>query len=264
MSKHEKKTVPFESIQVPFYVRKALDQDLVIYLAELYESGATVAPLEVMPAEEEGKYDLTDGRHRLAAHDMLGLKTVDVVVIPRMEKVDALAHSLAANVGGSKPPTREDYYFVIEQLLGEGVAYSKIAGLLPIPKSMAMKYVKRVSSDISKKRLSKAATAITDGAITVPAAAKKFDVDEEELRSMLSGRKKRRANVATMKGEIARRMKTTSIGNAATIKKAISQVDDGVLSQNGLMSIFEHWEHSISQMTKSMVEWKKRAAARTA
>src|SRR5689334_10759410 len=121
-------TVQLDQLRQTFYVRTALNQDHVIYLADLYETGEKVKPIIV-----NEKMEIIDGRHRFEAmHALLLWKEGLAFIAKGMSRQEMLVEALRSNMGGTLPPTPTDIQGVIQQLASEGVRTSDIADMLPI------------------------------------------------------------------------------------------------------------------------------------
>ena len=241
------KMVARNDLKTEFFVRKHLDDDYVIQLGELYEAGVEIPPITVV----EKTMEVVDGRHRLAAHDLLNRDMVPVKFVPAATRMDLICEAFKANYGGPRPPTREDIEFTISQLVDGGMGQAKIAEALPFPKSLVRRYVANVISSKRRQKVSAAAQAVLDGGMTVVKAAEKFEIEPEDLKGVLSGKRKRNAGVGEYKAGITSRFRSTSLKNANVIKTSIDAYEDGKLSEKNVRTILDHVSACIRQMTHS-------------
>ena len=251
--------IEIDSLTIPFYVRKKLDQDHVMYLAELIEGGVIVDPIQVTAADD-GKFAILDGRHRIEAHKLLDRKHIQARVMPPMKNVvEEISAAFKANIGGALPPSREDVEHTVSLLCAQGVSTREIAHLLPIPPSLARKYVNMVSSRALRARMRQAMEAVTDGDLTIPESAKKFDIDTETLRKNLGGRKKKgQLRLSEAVNVIRRQFRSFSQRNAAMFKRLFDDYEDGEVSAELVDKTLDTFKKSIKQMSVSFDGWKQR------
>lgn len=252
------KQVARTDLKLEFFVRKRLDDDYVIQLGELYEAGIVLPPITVV----EGTMEVVDGRHRLAAHDLLGRDMVPVKFISPASRAELLCEAFKANYGGPRPPSREDIEFTIAQLVAQGMGQAKIADALPFPKSLVRRYIANVTSTLARQRISAAASAVVDGELTVPKAAEKFNVDTEQLRNVLTGKKKKKIGIGEIKAGVTSRFRSTSLKNANAIKNMLDLYDDNKLSEKNVKLVLDHISQCIRQMTHSHSQWMERFTAK--
>jgi hypothetical protein len=245
-------------LKTTFFVRQKLDEDYVIQLGELYEAGVDIPPIQVV----QGTMEVLDGRHRLRAHDLLERDVVPVVFVPDASRADLLCEAFKSNYGGPRPPSRDDIEFTIEQLLAEGMGLARLAEKLPFPKSLVRRYISNVQSNLRKRKVSQATAAIVDGNMTVAKAAEKFGVEVDDLKDVISGKRKKRVGVGDLKGNVTSRMRGTSLKNMSVIRKAFDAYDDGTMSEKNVRQLLAHIAAAIKQMEKSHHGWEARFDAK--
>lgn len=254
--------VDIDSLAIPFYVRKKLDQDHVLYLAELEENGVVLDPIQVTPSKEEG-YDILDGRHRIEAYKLLNRTTIRAKVQPPMRNiVEEISAAFKANLGGALPPSREDVEHTVSLLVAQNVSTKEIAQLLPIPPSLARKYVNMVSSRALRARMKQAMEAVTDGDLNIAEAAKKFEVDVNTLRKDLGGRKKKgQMRLSEIITTIRRQFRSLSQKNAQLLRKLHDELEDGETSPQVVDKALDTFKESVRQMQVSINGWRQRFEA---
>lgn len=244
-----------EEIQQTFFVRKALDQDNVLALAELYEAGTELPPIKVAAETLE----LIDGRHRIGALDLLNRTTVMAELVPVGSRAEMIAMAFVANYGGALKPTRADIEHTIELLLEQGLNQARIMEMIPLPKSVARKYLMNVRSNVLKRNVNRAVLAVADGGISVADAADKFGVDPDRLREEIRGkRKSRKKDFVGVKSALTNRFKSLSLRNANLVKNILVQYGDGEATEAQVEELLDAITHSIRRMAKSHEDWVKR------
>src|SRR4029077_10348078 len=121
MVKATHKVVKLKDIKSNFFVRKGINQDHVLMLAELYEAamlehkGDMVAASKAVTAIQlTDEHDLIDGRHRKEAMELAQITEAYVEVKSGMTSSELVVAAAKANYGGALPPTREDMIYTIE------------------------------------------------------------------------------------------------------------------------------------------------------
>jgi ParB-like chromosome segregation protein Spo0J len=205
-------------------------------------------------------YEIIDGRHRKAALEMLDRTSVACELIPQADRASLIAMAYKANYGGSLKPTRVDTEHTIELLLGQGVGRNKISDMLPLPPSLARKYISNVQANIAKRNLRRAVIAVADNGMSVAEAATEFRVDPESLKAEIRGVRKsvRKFDMAALKGGIQSRTKSFSLRNAALLKSLIERYDDGEVSREQVAEVIGVIIQSLRKAAKSVQAWEKR------
>lgn len=251
------------AIKVVFFVRARLDEDRVLFFMRLYEAGHTVEPIIVNKKTNE----LLDGRHRIEALKRLGRKHVEVMWKTVKNREEAVIFAFSANVGGPKPPTLADFNHTISLLLQDGVPASRIIENLSkstgAPLKLYRRYVKDVQSQIAKACLSKAALAIADEDLTVNQAAKKFDVDETQLRNKLRGTKKKTDSLGldALKGGISKRFQSFAAANGRFLGSLAESHRDGDIGNEAVREALLHFGKRLNDQNHTYREWLKRFTA---
>ena len=262
MAKPKTITVAIADLKTNFFVRKELNQDHVLTLADLYDHGVELPPLTVS-LNGKGPYQLIDGRHRLEALKFLDKPEAVCQVIESGDFGESVSAAIKANVGGSLPPTREDIEHVIKLLLEGNVPRTKLYDLLPFPKNLVRKYMDLVQTELARNRMVKAIDAVATQGYTTPEAARKFEVDLDTLKLKISGQKKsaKQENVKTMKLSMEGRLRSLSQYNSAMCKKLLNQFQDGDITSVQARELFDKLAHAMKQATRVVTEWKSRFEA---
>ena len=253
-------TVKLADIKANLFVRKELDGDHVLYLAELMNGGTEMK--DRIKVNED--LIMVDGRHRKEAYELCKVMEVKVDIVVIDDETDLIAEAYKANTGGSKPPTIADTEHTIMLLLDRGESMKRIGELLVLPASMARKYVGEVKSRMNRAKLQRAADAVTDGGLTIGKAAEQYEVDLDKLKEVLSGHKRsHKQGVAEVQKQLTKTYKTLGQKNAAAIRKLLEKLEDGDVSERQVSEIFRHAEHLNKQSAKSISEWKARFVGMT-
>jgi hypothetical protein len=253
------RTVKLADLQMNLFVRKALNQDHALYLADLIENGVQLRDL-IEVTDRDGVMNIVvEGRHRKEAYELNNVAEVKVKVLEFDDEAEMIAYAYKANTGGSLPPTLQDTEHTIMMLLERGEAMKRIGELLGLPAGMARKYINSVKSKTSRQKLMKAASAITDGGLTVAKAAEQYEVDADALKQVLSGHKrKHKMGVAEVQRGLTKTYKSLSSKNAALIRSLLEKYEDGDVTERQVREIFAHIEQLQKRSTRAVSDWKKR------
>lgn len=255
--------VALADLKSNLFVREALNQDHALFLAELVEHGVQLPPIKIT---SEGA--VIDGRHRIEAYELNNRTKIECEVVKVATETELIAMAYKANIGGSLPPTAQDTEHTIMLLLDRGETMKRIGELLGLPAGMARKYINSVRSKISRQKLMKAASAITNGGLTVAQAAEQYGVEPEKLKEILLGHKRKHQHgVSEIQRDITKTHKSLSQRNAALIRGLLDKYEDGDVTERQVREIFAHIEQLQKRANRSVRDWKKRfdsANSRTA
>jgi hypothetical protein len=260
MRKKEIRTVKISDLQVDLFVRKELDQDHALYLADLIENGVQMKDL-IQVIDRDGMMNIVvDGRHRKEAYELNNVVEIKVQVLEFEDEIEMIAHAYKANTGGALPPTPQDTEHTITLLLDRGEPMKRIGELLGLPAGMARKYIQSVKSKASRQKLVKAAASITDGGLTVAKAAEQYGVDLEALKAIISGRRKKntKMGIPEVQRDLTRNHQSLSQKNAAFFRAFLEKYEDGDVTEKHVEEVFVHVEQLQKQAARAVSNWKKR------
>lgn len=237
-------------------VRRGLNDDHVLYLAGLIEGGTRLPPPQVTSRNRT----IVDGRHRIAAHDLLGHKEVTVELVPERSEADLYFAAMKANYGGALPPTVTDITHTIKKLLELNVPQKTIVERLPFPAAISRKYLSYVRSNENKDNTYRALEALREGRITLTEAAKKYNVSPVILQKALET-KRDRANLGSLKSVVSRRMRAIATANGKNIKRVKELIDDGEWTILQGQEFLAHIDHTINTIKKTHADHMSRFIA---
>lgn len=259
MGKKNAVLLPISDIKTTFYVRRELNEENVIQFMELYQANAELPPVKVV----RGTMELQEGRHRMAALERIGRKNVECELVEAKPRPDLIVEAFGFNVGGALPPTRSDITFTMKQLIEGGTSTAFITKSFEkfYPPSMVRRYMRDAQSEVSKAKLTRAVTAVARSGSTVPVAAAEFDVDEEELRDELSGKRSKRkkeGSYGEVKSVITRSYRGNGVRVGHMIGKVLEKFEDGVYTAAQAESVFSHIDKLHEQSGKSIAQRRAR------
>lgn len=255
--------ISIASIDNKFDVRRGLDDDRILFFAQMIDAGETLPPVDVIknPDVPDG-FIFIDGRHRAAAYSFLGRSEIEANIVPRQDVFEMFGAAMRSNYGGPKPPTRADIEYTIRRMIEEGATNTKVYEILDfIPKSALRKYIENVKSSLAKVRLKQAIDMVADGASIIDAATK-AKVEIEALREAIGGKgrtKKDPGSVAAeMKALIARVYKGAALSVYKRIEHIIRQIEDGELNGESGRKAVAEWEKVLTGQLGRIADWRAR------
>ncbi|MDD4897585.1 MAG: ParB N-terminal domain-containing protein [Candidatus Paceibacterota bacterium] len=256
------KIVNLSELQTNLFVRKELNQEHVLYLAELIENGVEMKdPIEIAESTN-GVCPVVDGRHRKEAYELNNLKEIKVKVLQFEDEAEMISYAYRQNSGGSMPPSQEDTEHTVMLLIEKGEKQKRIAELLGLPVSLVRKYIKCVQSKQARLKIKKAVVAVAEGGLTVTKAAEKYNVEPEKVKEVLSGRKKKlKVGIPEIQGNLTKSHKSLSQKNASLMRSILEKYEDGDITESQAREIFVHIEQLQKRASRAIADWKKRFEA---
>jgi hypothetical protein len=258
MARKATKEVKLSELRTTFYVRTALDQEHVLKLADLYEAGEKLPPLQVTKNNE-----IIDGRHRKEAMEVAFSRdyktTVEVVTEEDMPQL--LSMALKANEGGSKQPTRGDIIHTIRLMLAEGAREKDIYELLPYPKGATRKYLSQAKVQLKKALVQRAKEDVING-MTVREAADKHDIDVADLKRAISPSIGVNQDLLTSTlADISKRSFVHNRGDQALVKRMVEGFADGDVPEKAVEQVLDKIEKLINLQKRRLEDWRSRFEA---
>lgn len=249
--------VPMKDLKNTFFARRELNNDRVIFLAELMERNEPIEPITVV----EGTHEVIDGRHRIAAADLLGRETIIAKFVKPQPKPKLIAAALEANYGGALPPTGADIDYVIRQLLTEKVAIGKICELLAfIPEGLLRAHTRDIKKMDRRRKVATAISRVAEGA-TVFEAARELDIDPQEIKARLHQKKDEKSKSSVFledKQRILSGLHSTGNSIGKTLQNVLPLVESGEISASDAEEFMETIAKRLAQLQKRNRNWKER------
>ena len=251
-------TVKLADIKVNMFVRKELDADRVLFLAGLIQNGVKMN--ENIKVTED--HTVIDGRHRKEAYELLDMTEVKVDICFVKDETDLIAEAYKSNTGSSKPPTIADTEHTIMLLLERNETMKRIGELLGLPAGMARKYAGEVKSRMNRAKLQRAAASVTEGGLTTAQAAERHEVDEKNLKEILSGnRKKHKHGIDGLQGKLTSDYRSISSQNGATLRRILEKYEDGDVTAKQVEEVIAHTESLQKKLVRATADWRERFEA---
>lgn len=263
------RVVNIKELKTHFYVRKGINQDHVLMLAEIYEAAMLEGKdsveaskaIEAIKVTPEG--DVVDGRHRKEAMELAQLTDIRVELVDGT-KADLFVLAIKANHGGSLPSTREDMIFNVEQMLGKmGMTQKAVEEALPIlPKSVVRKYINTAVKRISEAKLRLALHDISSAGLTLHQAAKVHGLKVEAIQLALEGKKpKSKLGAAQLSATLTTYTKGYSNQISRVINKAIEDYQAGEIPEEAAQAAINHLGHLLRRIFLRTEDWNSRVKA---
>lgn len=263
------RVINIKDIKANFYVRRGINQDHVLMLAELYEAAmveskdsvAASRAITAIKLTEEG--ELVDGRHRKEAMELAQLTDIRVEIVPAMSPSQLVVEATKANYGGALPPTREDMIFTVEQLLSKhGMSAKAIEdSMTMLPKSVVRKYINMANRRLTDLKLKLAIADLSNG-MAITQAARVHGLKVEAIQLQLEGKKpKSKTGAAQLSSVLTTHHKSHAAQIGRVVNKAIDDYRDGELSEEALQSALNHYGHLLRRQFIRLEDWQNRLKA---
>lgn len=246
-------TVKISDLKRNLFVRQRLDQDRAFALALMIENGVTLPPIKINP-----DMVVIDGRHRIEAYELNERKEIEAEILPITDEVELIAEAYRCNVGGALPPNTQDTEQTVEMLLERGGTIKSVAEILSLPANIARHYVNNVRSRMARKKMLEASLSVTEGGLTVAAAAEKHHVDADKLKEFLSGKKKKQHGVAEMQRNLTKTFRSVGAKNARLCKSLLDKFSDGDVTEKQVCEILDHLDELTRQTARNVTDWRNR------
>lgn len=250
-------TVAIAELKANLFVRQALNPDHVLVLAGYAENGVKLPPIKITPDRA-----VVDGRHRIAAYQLLDRDQVEAEVVEVDSEAELIAMAYKANVGGSLPPSSKDTEHTVMLLLEHKETMKRIGELLGLPSGLARRYVKEVQTRAASAKMQRAVSAVTDDGLTVVKAAELHEVDPEKLKERLSGhRRAQRSDIPEIQRGLTRTFRSLGARNATLLRNLLERHVDGEVSERQVREIFTHFRRLQKQSGRTLDDWMSRFEA---
>lgn len=250
-------TLPISEITTDFYVRKALNDDWVMELAIKISGGVELEPIFVTREKKA-----VDGRHRLSAHEYADQAEIKCKYVDADNEIELIVFALQCNMGGGLPASKDDIEHTIQGLLDRGVSKKDLVAVLaPMPEKLVKTYLKELESRNKRAKLTKAASAIVDGGLSLGKAAEQYNVDQDELKVLLSGRTRRKGaknGVGEMQSLFSKTYQAQGSRTAKTLRRLLEMYSDGDVTHKQVLDMFKHLDHLIKQARRAIDGHRKR------
>lgn len=245
-----------KDLKFDIFVRKELNQDHALYLAELIQNGVKLPPIWITSDNQ-----VVEGRHRIEAHELNDREEIDAEVKTFASKAEMIAAAYKANTGGSLPPSPSDTETTVMSLIECGESKKHIAELLGLPPAMARRYVTDVQSRMTRAKVQRAVDMVTGGSATVTKAAEAQGVPVEKVKEAISGRRKKKNGITEAQRALTHTYRSLGIKNASMMRALIEKYEDGDVQANEVRDILCHVEELQKKSSRSITDWKKRFEA---
>lgn len=254
MSKKNEVSLLIAQLKINLYVRRTLDEDRVIELAQLIEHGIELDPIEVTPDNR-----VIDGRHRIEAHNLLNREAIRARVTVVADETDTIARAYRANTGGAKPPTQEDTEHTVTLLLSHGQTHRRIAELLGLPVSLTRKFIETIQSKAKRMKMQQALDAVANGGLSPLQAAQKHNLDVELVKGAISGRRKKtKDGFAGIQHSVTTLYRSASQKNRMVLESVLRRYEDADVTEKQVLQILAHMEKSHKSMGQRIQDWRAR------
>jgi len=252
------------AIKETFVVRIALDSDRVNYLKSLKDSGIELDPV-LVSEEEDGSFELIDGRHRKAAYQLSGSTTIRCQVKKYDSLTEKIVVALKCNVHGPLPPKEADLSHVMQLLLAAGESRRSIIEMISFqvgfPPRLIKKHLDWVQANLQKSLLRKAHNTVVNDGKTVHEAAAEYGISVETLKKHLqekNGDEEGAINFNQLQSHIRQNCNRLNHVLGSNLSRIARDLKDGVINEREAMTMIAYVEQLVENFNRRHREWVKR------
>ena len=250
--------VNISEITTDIYVRKELNEDRIYYWAEKFEND----PDSVEPIEIAQDKTTTDGRHRLAAADLVGRTTIKSIIVPVKNKAEQLARAFLANVtDGPLPPSKADIVMTIKQMIDQKMSQKDISAVISksYPLASVKKFYDEARHGIYRDKLSAAKRDVHESICTPVQAAEKYGVELDTLKKELGGKKtKGKVNAAELKKLLSTQFRSQGQKMSKILRNAQDTYDSGDMTKPQMVEVFDYFADYLKRQQKNLNDQRAR------
>jgi len=257
--KFELMEIPIADLKTLFFMRDHLDQDWVLHLALLYESGVKIKPIEVR--RNGAGFEVFDGRSRLSAQDLLGRYRVWCEVYDLTEK-EALCRALTNNMDTNAPlqMKKKDIVHSVVLLLDNGLNTVEIRGHLPFNSKACSRYLKDAAALRFNRKLSRALSMMENG-VKLREASRAVDIEPEKVAKALKTMREKVAGLPQVKGTLTKNFRAWGQALCSRFRRLREAFECGECTEKQLEDVFIHTFTLIDKLTGRVKEEHRRFLA---
>ena len=255
--------IQIADLNTNLFVRKELDVEHALYLAELIENGTPMRDLIEVTDTAGHTNIIVDGRHRKDAYELAKIKEIEVKVLAFESEIEMIGYAYRANSGGSLPPPRHDTEHTVMLFIDRKESLKNIAQLLGLPIGMTRSYVAAIKAKETRQKIAKAISAVTDGGLTVAKAAENYGVDADSIKDHISGKRKGHKNgIDDIQRGLTTDYKSLGSKNAALLRSILDKFEDGDVTRKQVLAILDHLVDLQKGAARSLKSWRDRFEAK--
>lgn len=253
--------VNIEDIKYPFFVRKELNQDHVLFLADQLENGAKLPPIIL-----DKHLGCVIGRHRIEAHKVCLKTQIEAIILSDGNIQEHIFMAVKENNTGQLPMNRGDFEFTIEKLLSEGVSRRAIITGLPIDKELTRKYIGHVLTKLKKKTAVKVRNMVENGNGSAE-ISRILNIPEKEVKEFIKSEMKQKkegeeneelVRISGISGGLASSFGKFNKSLGKIVGQLFQSYSDGVATKDQVKAILANLGKLVGHQVGLMRNWENR------
>ena len=238
-------SIPIKQLVVNYFLRSTVEEDRILNLAILYETGAEIKPILVraVGSSKDGVFEVIEGRQRVRAAEAAGLVKLPCEVI-RCTSQQAVVRGFVSNINPDAPLTysRKDILKSIETMLDNKIPRIQILKLLQehYPALAAKRYLRDGEGTYRKKRQRMALDAHKANGVSLEDAAKEYGVKLQALLKMVDRDIDPETGLAARKAGMTRRYGTIQSNVGVAVEYAIRRFLEGQETHDQCIDFMNH------------------------
>lgn len=231
--------------------------DIVNQMAGMLRGGGKLPAVVV-----NQRYELVDGRKRVAAAKAAGLSEIEARVETFSDDNAERIYAMTAQLGSAEPLSEEDIRWNIRRLIVGGTSYETLVTTFSskLTRPLAIKYVDDAFSVLNKERVSHAVTDMGNGVSRAKVMAK-YGVTETQIKNSL----RRKANISGPKGSILDDKSQMGVAVRVLSKKIESQgkrilqnINEGTVTNEDALNVISHTSKLIENIQSRVYDYATR------
>ncbi len=254
-------TIEISKLKKQIYVRDGLNEDHWLMLAGLIDGGVQLPPILIT---EDGA--IIDGRHRVRAHEFLGLTTIEAIVVKESRTVELVGLAIKENIGGSLPINKKDLQHCMEIMLEKHLTQKQIFGELKqyLPVGLLKTAMQTAGWMVRTRKIRRALDLMAETpTLSVGDAARLVGVAEDTLQNAISKKKPVAVNViSTTKANLKRRFTNFNRSLGQDVKYMVLTWTEGDLSTENVDELMQFYNQQVNNVLMNCQDTLKRWVAK--
>lgn len=255
------KMIPVSELRVTFFVRQHLQQDRVLFFAELYEAGVNVDPPTVR--RKDGCWEVLDGRKRRAGFDLWDETAQMRCRVVECSDQEAVMLAFMANFTDNpkvpEPPTRKDIIEGLVLMLELKIPVGEIRKLLPYNKVLNKRLTDDAQSRYWEKRLSEAVRLYRQGK-PFETIEQLTGIKSQDVMKQVNKETKKPTGLSQLKGTITKEVRKASTRVCSTLRRLRECYVTGEATAVQTLSVLDHAKKAFGEGEKIVREEANRCS----
>lgn len=246
--------VEISKLKDEFDIRCILNDDHIIYLAELIKAGQSLPPIKITK-----DFKIVDGRHRKRAYELAEILVVKAVVSDSNGTIDIVKEALSSNMGGALPPLKQDLLRTMTILINKGYSRQRIfkefESILPL--SLLRSSHHHASWAINRQKVNNAIDLIRNG-LTIAKACELTGASLQAVKDKLDRRISDGNGHTHIKGTLSKMFTHFDKSLGKVVSNIFQNYEDGEQTKLDTEITLKFLAKLITNQNRMYADWQKR------